>query len=97
MISNYNYYFYLFIFLFFLRFPGPCQPFKPNQTELCHEFQSLMQRDNVAAQCCNHANASCHLNISRVHLGRKSDVWSHCYCDPICEQIGDCCVDYDTW
>ncbi|KAL9960660.1 hypothetical protein ACROYT_G034146 [Oculina patagonica] len=74
----------------------PCQPFHSNQTALCSEFQTVIQENGPGAVC-NSSEASCNVNVTRAPPNRKEGGWGNCYCDPLCKEIGDCCVDYDTW
>ncbi|KAJ7380756.1 hypothetical protein OS493_007133 [Desmophyllum pertusum] len=87
-----------FISIVSLMCPGPCQPFHLHHTKLCRELQTFVQDEGVG-KFCNLTRASCNLNVStRGPLSRKDAFkWSDCYCDELCEEIGDCCVDYYEW
>ncbi|KAL9970702.1 hypothetical protein ACROYT_G023114 [Oculina patagonica] len=79
-------------------FAGPCQPFKANQSELCDELQNFVQLDDGASKFCNLSLASCSFHTRFSSLNRKDPRrWKNCYCDELCKEIGDCCVDYDMW
>ncbi|KAJ7353740.1 hypothetical protein OS493_032610 [Desmophyllum pertusum] len=80
------------------QYPGPCQPFQENQTALCSELQTLVQ-DYGAKKICNKSSASCDPNLYARARPPKRNVpyWGNCYCDQLCKEIGDCCVDYDIW
>ena len=83
------------IFFPFL-FPGPCQLFKKKQSKLCSEMQKLEQKYGVG-KFCNRYKASCNYNITDGPSDRKMLLWKNCYCDSLCEEMGDCCIDYDKW
>ena len=79
-----------------LLYPDPCQTSKANQTELCAELLNFVA-DNGDAKYCDRSFASCHVNNTNDLHDRTGDVWGNCYCDHLCKEIGDCCVDYDEW
>ena len=83
------------IFFSFL-FPGPCQLFKKKQSKLCSEMQKLEQKYGVG-KFCNRYKASCNYNITDGPSDRKMLLWKNCYCDSLCEEMGDCCIDYEKW
>lgn len=77
---------------------SPCQPLQADQGELCKELQTLTQEHGDNKYC--KLGASCNTNIHQRGrpVRRKSPYrWGECYCDELCEEIGDCCVDYDMW
>ena len=81
---------------FSFLFPGPCQLFKKKQSKLCSEMQKLEQKYGVG-KFCNRYKASCNYNITDGPSDRKMLLWKNCYCDSLCEEMGDCCIDYDKW
>ena len=83
-------------FMLFLL-PGPCQPFKASQTELCSEFQTFLLDDDNDHTCNSHRASCNYVNNTRGLLSRKDYLWGYCYCDELCKLVGDCCVDYDEW
>ncbi|KAJ7381881.1 hypothetical protein OS493_038514 [Desmophyllum pertusum] len=81
-----------------VTFPGLCQPFQENQTALCSELQTLVQ-DYGEKKICNTSSASCDpdAQFPPYRPNRNDSDWGLCYCDQLCKEIGDCCVDYDIW
>ena len=82
--------------LAFYLYPDPCQTSKADKTELCEELLNFVA-DNGDAKYCDQFVASCHVNNTGYLRVRTHDLWGNCYCDHLCKEIGDCCVDYDEW
>ena len=59
-------------------------------------MQKLEQKYGVG-KFCNRYKASCNYNITDGPSDRKMLLWKNCYCDSLCEEMGDCCIDYDKW